>query len=174
MAALNSYQAALASHEEIVKAPFDVVLNLLQEKVYHPERSVPGISNVRIIHDSKDGKAGVERKMFQSLRGDDIHELITWESSAGHVLMTFSMLSDKQLEGTVTNEAIAVEPGVTRIKYVMNWVYRADVLDAERKAPFPDAGAGVIRAALLSMKDTAESAAIAAAAADSASSSIRT
>lgn len=158
----NSSQAALASHEEVVRAPFEVVRGLLVDKLYRPERSIPGIQNVRIIRDSKDGNEGIERKMFQSLRGEDIHELITWKSGVDHILQTFTLLSDSQLEGSVTNEATAIEPGVTRIRYAMNWVYRRDVADGDRRAPFPDAGAGVIRGAVINMKAAAEATAAAA------------
>ena len=150
---------ASASHEELIAAPFAVVWGLLEEKVYHPERSVPGAQNVRILSDN--GAAGVERKMFLAQRGADVHELITWTHADAHGLVTFKMLSDEQLEGAVTNEAIAEGPGATRVKYTMAWQFRESVPPAERRAPFPDGGAGAIKGAVLGMKAAAEAAAAA-------------
>ena len=144
-------QAALASHEELVAAPYALVWRMLEKKVYEPQLSVPGIENVRILRDGGNGKDGVERKMFQKLRGNDIHELITWTNDDSRCLVTFAMLSDPQLEGVVTNEAEAVDATTTRVKYEMDWKYRPDVPVESRKVPFPAEGggaAGVIKGAV--------------------------
>lgn len=151
---------ASATHEELVAAPFAVVWGLLEAKVYHPDRSVPGAQNVRILSDS--GAAGVERRMFLAQRGADVHELITWTRTDAHGLVTFKMLSDEQLEGAVTNEATAEGGGATRIRYTMAWTFREGVPPAERRVPFPDGGAGAIKGAVLGMKAAAEAAAAAA------------
>ena len=173
-------QAASATHTELVAAPFSVVWRLLEEKarlvsdsqnrsasqlthrgrqVYHPERSVPGISNVCIVSD-KGGVEGVERRMFQATKGADIHELITWETSPDKAsgVLRFNMLSDPCLEGVVLNEAVA-EGGATRVTYTLDWRFRDGVSEEQRKAPFPDAGAGAISAAVRALKATAEKAA---------------
>ena len=127
--------------------------------MYHPERSVPGVSNVRIVSD-KGGVGGVERRMFQAMRGADIHELITWEIAPDKTsgVVRFKMLSDPCLEGMVLNEAVA-EGGETRVTYTMDWQYRAEVPEDQRKAPFPDGGAGAISGAVRAMKAAAEKAA---------------
>ena len=145
--------------------------------------SVPGISNVRIVADkgpvegasdarcASDGadaaaeqaaRAGVERLMFQALRGADIHERVTWEHTAERGLVRFAMLSDACLEGVVLNEAVALDAGRTRVTYSMDWRYRADVAPEARKAPFPDGGVGAITGAVRAMKAAAEAAALAA------------
>lgn len=130
-------------------------------QVYHPERSVPGISNVRIVSD-KGGVEGVERLMFQAMRGADIHELVTWETAPDKAsgVVRFKMLSDPCLEGMVLNEAMA-EGGATRVSYSMDWRYRDDVPEDQRKAPFPDGGASAISGAVRAMKAAAEKAAAA-------------
>ena len=74
--------------------------------------------------------------MFQSMRGADIHELITWENSAEQGMVRFEMLSDPCLEGTVLNVAIAFSPSSTKVMYLMDWHYRADVA-AEAQGALP-------------------------------------
>jgi hypothetical protein len=150
---------ASASHEELIAAPFAVVWALLEAKVYHPERSVPGVRDVRILHDG--GAAGVERMMFLPQRGADVHELITWTRTDAHGVVTFKMLSDAQLEGAVLNEATAEGAGATRVKYTMDWKFRDGVPLIERRVPFTDGGAGAIKGAVLGMKAAAEAVATA-------------
>ena len=151
-------QAALASHEELVAAPFAVVWRLLEEKVYHPDRSVPGVENVRIIKDG--GKiSGVERKMYHKTKGSDIHELVTWESdSSSKGAVYFTMLEDAALDGVVTNFAEAASETTTTVRYGMDWKFKPSIAPADAKPPFPDNGAGAIKGAVLSMKKQAEEA----------------
>lgn len=109
---------------------------------------------MRIIKDG--GAAGVERKMFSAAKAADIHEMITWErSDAGaRGLVTFTMLSDKSLEGSVTNLAEKVDDATTRVTYAMDWAFRADAADAHK--PFPDGGAGMIKGAVNGLKKLCE------------------
>lgn len=100
--------------------------------------------------------------MFQAMRGADIHELITWENSAEQGIVRFEMLSDPCLEGMVLNVAIALSPSSTKLMYLMDWHYRADVAAEARKAPFPDNGNGAISGAVKGMKAAAEKIAAAA------------
>ena len=118
---------------------------------------------MRIVGD-KGGVEGVERLMFQAMRGADIHELITWETAPDKTsgVVRFKMLSDPCLEGMVLNEAVAEGDAETRVTYTMDWQYRADVPEDQRKAPFPDGGAGAISGAVRAMKAAAEKAASAA------------
>jgi hypothetical protein len=157
-APLDDDQAVLAEHEELVAAPFAVVWRLLEEKVYHPERSVPGVENVRILNDGG-SVAGVERIMFHKGRGHDIHEIIKWESDGAKGHVSFAMLEDPLLEGVVMNYAEAAGEAATRVRYKIDWKFKSSVpLDA-RKPPFPDRGAGAIRGAVLAMKKQSEEAA---------------
>lgn len=71
--------------------------------------------------------------MFQALRGADIHELITWESSADQGVVRFKMLSDACLEGLVLNEATALDASRTKVTYTMDWQFREDVGPEMRK-----------------------------------------
>ena len=148
-------QAALASHEELVAAPFAVVWRLLEEKVYHPDRSVPGVENVRIVKDG--GPAGVERLMHHKGKGSDIHELITWESDASKGVVNFTMLEDPSLEGVVKNFAETAGEATTIVRYSMDWKFGPSA-PADAKPPFPDNGAGAIKGAVLAMKKQAEEA----------------
>jgi len=157
--------AASATHTEVASAPFELVARLLEEKVYHPERSIATASNVRILRDGG-SVGGVERRMFLSNKGPsgaDVHELITWSVEGGEgvgprrMLVTFLTLTDALTSGTVTN--LAVEDTATRstsLTYTMRWDWREDV-PAERKAAplFADAGA-VMRGAVAGMKSLCE------------------
>ena len=159
--------AVRASHEEVVDAPYQVLFDLLVDKVYHPERAVPGVSNTRILNDGG-AEAGVERKMFNSGKNSDIHEIITWQDTTRsdgtrYCIVTFKMLSDPKLEGTVTNEAWEViEEGgakVTHLKYEMKWDFQEACPVEARTPPFPAGAAPVMRGAVLMMKGAAEKAA---------------
>ena len=159
--------AASATHTELVAAPFELVRVLLEEKVYHPERSIATASNVRIVRDGG-ASEGVERKMFLSNKGPhgaDVHELITWSVEGGgdaaaaprRMLVTFTTLTDALTTGAVTNEAVEQPAaGTTAVTYAMRWDWREDA-PAERKAKplFEDAGA-VMRGAVSGLKALAE------------------
>ena len=157
--------AASATHTEVASAPFELVARLLEEKVYHPERSIATASDVRILRDGG-GVGGVERKMFLSNKGPsgaDVHELITWSVEGGggggprRMLVTFLTLTDALTSGTVTN--LAVEDPATRstsLTYTMRWDWREDAPAARKAAPlFADAGA-VMRGAVAGMKSLCE------------------
>jgi hypothetical protein len=166
--------AASATHTEVASAPFELVARLLEEKVYHPERSIATASDVRILRDGG-GVGGVERKMFLSNKGPsgaDVHELITWSVEGGEsgvgggggggggprrMLVTFLTLTDALTSGTVTN--LAVEDPATRstsLTYTMRWDWRDDAPAAHKAAPlFADAGA-VMRGAVAGMKSLCE------------------
>jgi hypothetical protein len=157
--------AASATHTEVASAPFELVARLLEEKVYHPERSIATASDVRILRDGG-GVGGVERKMFLSNKGPsgaDVHELITWSVEGGggggprRMLVTFLTLTDALTSGTVTN--LAVEDPATRstsLTYTMRWDWRDDAPAARKAAPlFADAGA-VMRGAVAGMKSLCE------------------
>ena len=167
--------AASAAHTESVAAPFALVRALLEEKVYHPEKSIAAASNVRIVRDGGAAE-GVERKMFLSTKGPsggDVHELITWrveEEAAGggaprRMLVTFATLEDALTRGSVTN--LCVEDPATGgvvLTYEMKWDWRDDT-PAERRAKplFEDAGA-MMRGAVRGMKALCERRALEAAA----------
>lgn len=157
--------AASATHTEVASAPFELVARLLEEKVYHPERSIATSSDVRILRDGG-GVGGVERKMFLSNKGPsgaDVHELITWSVDGGvgggprRMLVTFLTLTDALTSGTVTN--LAVEDPATRstsLTYTMRWDWREDAPAARKAAPlFADAGT-VMRGAVAGMKSLCE------------------
>ena len=156
--------AASASHTEAVAAPFALVRALLEEKVYHPDRSIATASNVRIIKDGG-GAAGVERKMFLSNKGphgSDVHELITWEISeeAGaprRMLVTFTTLTDALTSGSVSNLAVedAATGGVT-LTYAMKWDWRDDAPAERRAKPLFEDAAAVMRGAVQGMKALCE------------------
>ena len=156
--------AASASHTETVAAPFDLVCALLEEKVYHPDRSIAAASNVRILRDGG-GADGVERKMFLATKGPsgaDVHELITWSREGGgdaprRMLVTFTTLTDALTTGSVTNLAVEEpETRTTRLTYEMHWDWREDAPAARKAAPlFADAGA-MMRGAVAGMKGLCE------------------
>jgi len=176
-----SFPAARAQHTETVRAPFELVRALLEEKVYHPDRSIAGVSNVRI---ERDGGAadGVERRMFLASKGPhgaDVHELITWKeegaTGARRFTVTFATLTDPLTTGWVTN-TLQEQAGSSDVSltYEMRWDYNEDAPAERRSAPlFPDATA-VMRGAVNGLKTAAEAKAEAAAAAATAATAAAT
>jgi hypothetical protein len=158
-----SFPAAHAQHTEPVRAPFDLIRALLEEKVYHPERSIAAASNVRIERDGG-AAAGVERRMFLATKGPagaDVHELITWacegEAGARRFTVTFTTLSDPLTRGWVTN--VLQEQGAggdPLLTYEMRWDYTEGTPAERRSTPlFPDASA-LMRGAVNGLKAAAE------------------
>ena len=70
----------VAEHSELVKASFETIWEQLLQKIYHPEKFIPGVSDVEILETGPGDR--VVRKMkvtFPNGLEIKLLENITWD-----------------------------------------------------------------------------------------------
>jgi len=130
-----------------IDAPFTTVWEALIQKIYHPNKYVPGIVKVEIVKDGNETE-GVERRMWTG-EGREIHEIIYRRDTDNNgKIVDFVMLDNPVVTGNVLNAAFPLENGNrTKITYTLTWT-RREGIPAELPAPIPggDPQAAIIKA----------------------------
>lgn len=134
-----------------INAPFTIVWEALVQKIYHPDKYVPGIVKVDIVKDStaqNDEETLVERRMWTA-EGREIHENIYRRNIENNgKLVDFVMLDNPVVTGNVFNAAYPLDDGKrTSITYTLKWTRRNDAPE-NAPAPIPggDPQAAIIKA----------------------------
>ena len=129
----------LTSHRVTINATPASVYEHLLLKIRHPERFVPGVSNVEIIEDI--GPNCIERKMTLP-NGKIAHEVIGAEPSTLSVM--FRLFPGGAFSGYVSNVVLPHYQNGTKeedsiitncdVDFTLNWVASAGVSDADFEA----------------------------------------
>lgn len=92
----------VTEHSEIVKASFETIWEQLLLKVYHPEKFIPGVSDVEIIETGPGDR--VIRKMkvtFPTGLELNLLEKITWDRDSR--TLNFTIIEHPTHSGNVIN-----------------------------------------------------------------------
>ena len=161
------FNGVFVSHREHVAAPPSVVWGLLLEKIRHPEKFVPGVTDVEVVRELGSRHA-IERKMVAG-GTTRIHEII----AADPVTMTVTFrhhASNPIFSGFVTNTVLpagaeevgpaasaegAEEPQQCILDFTMNW-YAKPAAPAEVVRGASENMPHAIRGAVQATKKAAE------------------
>lgn len=136
----------LVNHREKVNASAEKLWAMMQEKMRHPDKYVPGIVHVEILNDYNE--FNIERSM-KTVHGKVIRELISADKFTKTVI--FKSFHDTMYSGFVSNTIFEEEDGVY-LDYTLNWTLKPGQHD-----PQPDSfWAETIKKAVLHAKMLAE------------------
>jgi hypothetical protein len=131
-----------ATFSSPIDAPADTVWRLLLDKIEHPQRYFPNVTESEIL--ARDER-GVERRMVMD--GDEIVEFITMEPKQHEIVWT--LMEHPHYEGRVINR-LDIDPGHPPVLTIaLVWTPNDDKV-VER--PMDDA----VRTAVLQIKQLAE------------------
>lgn len=143
---------ASASYRMTVDCPPDILWGLMIDKVRHPDRYVPDVTEVAVLREL--GGDAIERLMV-SRHGDFeqvAHEIIGVDETTRTIV--FKLVDDPANSGTITN-ILYVEDGRTELEYTLQWTPRPGAQATATATGAPDAFA-VVKAAVEMMKSVAE------------------
>ena len=142
-------QRWFVEHTQLVAAPLAAVWAVLVDKVSRPERFVPNVERVEIVHDGGLEAGGVERKMWPTGAPVPIHEIIRGERSGNNRgVVDFVSLGHPLIHGYVLNTVEAVDGASCRLTFTMRWTRRGDA-PPDARLPFADAQAAITKAVQL-------------------------
>lgn len=136
------------SFKTAIDAPAERLWALMVEKVRHPDRFVPGVISVEVLHEFSD--LAIERRMVVAAPAGEkiVHEIITADPATMTVI--FKLKDDPDYTGYVINMIFA-EDGKVELDYTLHWTQK----DPAAFIAGPD-WAEAIKGAVLQAKALAE------------------
>ena len=114
------------SHTENVKAPFQLIWDILLYKACDPRNFVPGVTEVQILEDDRANNR-VVRKIFGTnpMGGQMIVvENVTWDEAER--IFTFTLVEHPSHTGAITNQVDTVGEGEYSLTYKMDWKFKGE------------------------------------------------